>query len=225
MRNLTAPAKSTDKFFDQLVKLVKEHHNSAPSVILHRFKFTSRRQKPGESFATYLSELRRLSEHCRYGETLDEMLRDRIVCGIADCRLQRRLLVEPDLTLKKTIELAQAQKTEDQGAQQLQQKQPQSEQLINLTKSPAPQHGQTTCHRCKGTNTLLTNVVSKMQFVENAEKKDTLLELAIAQPSHPGSNLMQVSSRVNNQTQEGQTRLLWTQTTLVILPTRTKCLT
>ena len=55
---------------------------------------------------------------------------------------------------KKAIELAQAQETADQGAQQLQQKQPQSEQLINLTKSPAPQHGQTTCHRCGGTNHL-----------------------------------------------------------------------
>ena len=154
MRNLTALAKPTAKSFDQLVKLVKEHHNPAPSVILQRFKFASRRQKPGESIATYLSELRRLSEHCRYGETLDEMLRDRIVCGIADGRLQRRLLAEPDLTLKKAIELAQAQETADQGVQQLQQKQPQSEQLINLTKSPAPQHGQTTCHRCKGTNHL-----------------------------------------------------------------------
>ena len=99
------------------------------------------------------------------------MLRDRIVCGIADCRLQRRLLVEPDLTLKKTIKLAQAQKTEDQGAQQLQQKQPQSEQLINLTKSPAPQHGQTTCHRCKGTNHLANECRFKDAICRKCRKK------------------------------------------------------
>ena len=121
MRNLTAPAKPTEKSFDQLIKLVEEHHHPAPSVILQRFKFASRRQKPGESIATFVSELRRLSEHCNYGQTLDEMLRDRVVCGIADGRLQRRLLAEPELTLKKAFELAQAQETADQGAQHLQQ--------------------------------------------------------------------------------------------------------
>ena len=42
--------------------------------------------------------------------------RDHVVCGIADDRLQRRLLVEPELTLKKAVELAQAQETADQGA-------------------------------------------------------------------------------------------------------------
>ena len=41
MRNLTAPAKPTENSFDKLVKLVKEHHNSAPSMILQRFKFAS----------------------------------------------------------------------------------------------------------------------------------------------------------------------------------------
>ena len=157
MRNLTAPAKPTEKSFDQLVKLVKEFHNPAPSVILQRFKFASQQQKSGESVATYLSELRRLSEHCKYGQTLDEMLRDRIACGIADSRLQYHLLAEPELTLKKAIELAQAQETVDQGAQQLQQKQSQqSEQLNNLAKSSAPQYGQTSCHKCGGTNHLAT---------------------------------------------------------------------
>ena len=55
------------------------------------------------------------------------MLRDRVVYGIADGHLQRRLLVEPKIIFfKKAIKLAQAQETADQGAQQLQQKQPQS---------------------------------------------------------------------------------------------------
>ena len=41
----------------------------------------------------------RTEEIIRYGEILDEMLRDCIVCGIADGHLQRRLLAEPELTL------------------------------------------------------------------------------------------------------------------------------
>lgn len=34
------------------------------------------------------------------------MLRDRLVCGIANVHMQKRLLAEPNLTLKKAVELA-----------------------------------------------------------------------------------------------------------------------
>jgi hypothetical protein len=37
--NLVAPGKPTTKSFEELVKLVKEHHDSPPSAIVQRFKF------------------------------------------------------------------------------------------------------------------------------------------------------------------------------------------
>ncbi len=42
----------------------------------------------------YVAELRRLAQSCNYGATLEQMLRDRIVCGINDDRIQRRLLAD-----------------------------------------------------------------------------------------------------------------------------------
>ena len=42
--------------------------------------------------STYVSELRSLAEHCNFGAMLDLMLRDRLVCGINDDAIQRRLL-------------------------------------------------------------------------------------------------------------------------------------
>ncbi|XP_064476854.1 uncharacterized protein K02A2.6-like [Ornithodoros turicata] len=63
-----------------------------------RFQFGKRDQRPGESVADYVAELRRLSEHCAFGSTLDDMLRDRLVCGLRDESLQRRLLAESNLT-------------------------------------------------------------------------------------------------------------------------------
>ena len=98
IRNLSAPGKPADKSFEDLTKLVTTHYKPAPSVIIRRFHFNSRYRKHGESVATFVSELRRLSEHCGFGESLEEMLRDRLVCGIADGRLQHRLLAEPNLT-------------------------------------------------------------------------------------------------------------------------------
>ncbi len=49
------------------------------------------------------------------------MLRDRLVCGINDSRIQRRLLAEPDLDYK-AYELALALEAADKSAQDLQAK-------------------------------------------------------------------------------------------------------
>ena len=48
------------------------------------------------------------------------MLRDRLVCGISDTRIQRRLLSEPDLTYKRAFELAQAIEAAERNAHNLQ---------------------------------------------------------------------------------------------------------
>ena len=55
----------------------------------------------------YLSELRALAQWCKFGDTLDDMLRDRLVCGVNEETIQRRLLAEARLTLKKALEIAQ----------------------------------------------------------------------------------------------------------------------
>ena len=52
-------------------------------------------------------ELRPLSQHCEYGDSLEEMLRDRLVCGVNHKRTQQRLLGEgASLTLQKALDIA-----------------------------------------------------------------------------------------------------------------------
>ena len=68
-------------------------------------------KQPGESVADYTAELRKIAKHCPFGESLEDMLRDRIVCGISDPHLQRRLLAEADLTYKTAFEIAQSWET------------------------------------------------------------------------------------------------------------------
>ena len=76
-----------------------------------------RSQREGETIAEFVVELRRLSEHCKFGDTLDDMLRDRVVCGIRGVRLQRRLLAESELTFKKAFEICQATELAHKNAQ------------------------------------------------------------------------------------------------------------
>ena len=108
IRNLLAPTKPTEVTFAEIVDAVQKHVQPRPSIIVERFNFHSRARRQGEDVSTYVAELRKLSEHCNFGTALNDMLRDRLVCGIADQRIQRRLLAEPDLTFAKALELAHA---------------------------------------------------------------------------------------------------------------------
>ena len=69
--------------------------------------------------AAYVAELWHLSEHCEFGTTLNQMLHDRLVCGVEESKIQRRLLVEPDLTFDKAFELALAAEAADRNAKDL----------------------------------------------------------------------------------------------------------
>ena len=109
--DLLAPAKSGDKSYEELVEVVTNHCNPTPSKIVERFKFHTRFRRPGESVATYVSELRSLARFCKFGSSLEDMLRDRIVCGINNDNIQKRLLAEAKLTYAKALELAQGLET------------------------------------------------------------------------------------------------------------------
>ena len=122
IKNLLAPTKPAEATFKDIVKLLTEHYQPKPSRVVQHYVFNSRVRKQGESVATYIAELKRLSEHCEFTATLEDMLCDCLVCGINDSRIQRRLLAESDLNYKKAYELALALETADKSAQDLQTK-------------------------------------------------------------------------------------------------------
>lgn len=89
IHNLIAPVKTATKSLKQVVDTVCEHRHPKPSAIVQRFKFNSRTRQDGESISEYVAQLRKLSEHCNFGDSLTDMIRDRLVCGVNDKRLQR----------------------------------------------------------------------------------------------------------------------------------------
>ena len=113
LRDLLAPAKPKDKEFSELVDILVRHFEPRPIVIAERFRFHKRDQKPGESITVFLSKLRRLAAFCSFGTFLEEALeeeealRDRLVCGVLNEAIQRKLLTEADLTLSKAFKIAQ----------------------------------------------------------------------------------------------------------------------
>ena len=119
LRNLLAPKKPEEESFDNLTKVLEGHFKPAPSEIVERCKFHTIFRRVGESVATFVSELRSLLEFCNFGDTLEVMIRDRIVCGINDEAMQKRLLAEPKLTYARAIELAQSLEQADKNVKEL----------------------------------------------------------------------------------------------------------
>ncbi|CAC5376393.1 unnamed protein product [Mytilus coruscus] len=142
MRNLNAPQKPGKKSYDDIVKLVTDHQNPKPSSIVQRCIFNSRSRQPNESVSQFVAELRQISEHCDYKATLDDMLRDRLVCGIKEDRIQRRLLAEPGLTFKKAMEVATAMEMAAKNAQDLQVQEPKPVHKVTVRNEE--------CYRCGG---------------------------------------------------------------------------
>ncbi len=97
MRNLLSPDCPRERSYEDLVSLLKAHFNPKPSEIVQRWKFNSRDRGPGKFVAEYVTELRKLTQDCNFGETLTVTSRDRLVCGINEDSIQRRLLAEDGL--------------------------------------------------------------------------------------------------------------------------------
>ena len=88
-------------------------------MIYERYIFNSCKQESSENTGAYLARLRKLAATCEYGVPLDEMLRDRIVIGIADNQIWARLLRESKLTLRKALEICRSSKQANLHLQQV----------------------------------------------------------------------------------------------------------
>lgn len=126
LRSVLAPTQPSTVSYANIVAALKRHYSPAPSEIVQRFHFHNCKQKPNQSISNYIAELRRLSVHCAFGDQLEAMLRDRIVCGVMDEALQRRLLAEPTLTFKEAEDKALAAETALLNARLLRQHQNES---------------------------------------------------------------------------------------------------
>ncbi len=128
------------------------------SEVMQRFCFNSRSRKPGESVAAYVAKPRCIAERCNYGDTLDKMLRDRLVWGINDDSIQKKLLQESDLTYQRAVTLAQGAETAEENlkapGQELVASQSarvivNSEPVYKVSgKKPGPKDSGVKCHRC-----------------------------------------------------------------------------
>ena len=83
--------------------MITAHYDPKPSFIVQLFKFYNRTTAAGESIAAFVAALCKIAEHCQYKDTLKDILRDCLVCGVNHEAIQSKLLVEKNLRWLETI--------------------------------------------------------------------------------------------------------------------------
>ncbi|RXN31866.1 Retrovirus-related Pol poly from transposon [Labeo rohita] len=96
-----AQAKNPKAILDALGAYFKP----AKNVIYERYMFGCCKQEVDEPIDSFLTRLRERASTCDYKELKDEMIRDRLVLGIANENTRRRLLRERELTLSQSVEI------------------------------------------------------------------------------------------------------------------------
>ena len=104
--NLVVTAKPSNKNYRELIAVMNEHQNPKPLVTVERYKFNKGGRHPGESIEFYVTKIECLSEHCDFGLNLDDMIRDRLVCGMRNTKIQQHLFVETKLSLEGALKIA-----------------------------------------------------------------------------------------------------------------------
>ncbi|XP_063370221.1 uncharacterized protein LOC134658469 [Cydia amplana] len=76
------------------------------NLTIERHKFFSRGQQEGESVEQYTFELNKLAMTCEFKDLKDDLIRDRLICGLREDAMRERLLRESEtLTLKKAVDM------------------------------------------------------------------------------------------------------------------------
>ena len=92
----------------EILELWESYCLGKTNIIYERDRFNNRNQDAGESIDTYASNLRSLSDTCNFGTLINEMIRDRIVCGVRDSCLRKKLFQVLELTLEKCIDMCRS---------------------------------------------------------------------------------------------------------------------
>ena len=83
---------------------LEDHFVGKANVSYERFIFNTRGQQEGETFPQYLAAIRQQASLCDFDNiTKDQILRDRLICGIRQESVRQALLGKQNLTLEECI--------------------------------------------------------------------------------------------------------------------------
>ena len=106
------------KFF--VVQKFQDYCSPRKNITFMQHKFFTCKQRDGQSFDEFVTELRKHSADCEFETLCNSLIRYIIICGINDNHLHERLLRETELTLQKAVQLGHAAEETKRHVKELQ---------------------------------------------------------------------------------------------------------
>ncbi len=107
LKDLAFPQNVNTRTVADLQMLLQGHLQPTNFMATERARFHNLTRRAGETLRSFLLRLQQQAAKCNFGNQLDIQLRDRIVAGVNDPEVQKKLLREQQLTLqiaKRTLE-------------------------------------------------------------------------------------------------------------------------
>lgn len=108
LRNLVHPRQPNEFGYNHIWTALEQFYNPRPSMVSERLKFYTAKQQPNEAIHEFTDRLQKLAETCEFGsfiptdlstitsaklreKAIDEALRDQMIAGVCDERVQKGL--------------------------------------------------------------------------------------------------------------------------------------
>ena len=99
LKDLAYPEKPTSLSVSKMQTLLEKHLQPRNFEVAEREKFHTMSKKTEESHRSFILRVQRQASKCNFGANLELQLRDRLVAGVTDPDLKRKLLKDPRLDL------------------------------------------------------------------------------------------------------------------------------
>ncbi|XP_055711433.1 uncharacterized protein K02A2.6-like [Phlebotomus papatasi] len=104
--------------YTQIVSKISTHMDAQRNMRRERFHFFQREQREGETIKQFVMALHVLARYCKFHD-VEDMITDRMVCGVRDVSLRKKLLEHPALKFDEAMEIALASESADAGAKEM----------------------------------------------------------------------------------------------------------
>jgi len=111
LRKTILSKKPLEVKFEEVNEAMRKHYEPESLEIIEVCKFQKMMQEDSETIAHFLSRLRRQATKCDYEDYQDNAIRNQLVLGMKEKKIQQTLYETDKLTLEMAIQLAEAMET------------------------------------------------------------------------------------------------------------------
>lgn len=119
LRKKILPKKPMEITFKEANEVMKKHYEPESLKIFEVCKFQKMLQEESETIADFVSRLRQQATKCDYESYNDNAIRNQLVLGVKEKKIQQKLYETDSLTLEKAIQLAEVMETVLRGKEEI----------------------------------------------------------------------------------------------------------